>query len=200
MNDHTTQIQAKNNHFMRKLIVFNWLSLDGFIAGPNGETDWFVWDEEIEEYAKKVQNSIDTMLFGRVTYNIMANYWPTKAASAENPGIIEFMNNTPKIVFSKSLKKANWNQTRLMKDIVPEEIIKMKQEPGKDMIIYGSSSIISQLTSLILIDEYSVMVNPIVLGTGKPLFQNMDHLLKLKLLSTKTFRCGNVLLNYQPDK
>lgn len=184
---------------MRKIIAFEWLSLDGFMAGPNGETDWFVWDEEIEKYCKEVQNRFDTMLFGRATYETMANYWPTHASSNEDPGITDFMNNTHKIVFSKTLEKVDWNNSSLAKEIVPEEIDKMKQpSPGcdKDMVIYGSGGIVSQLMKLDLIDEYQIMVNPVVLGSGKSMFQNIEERFKLKLLNTKTFASGNVMFYY----
>lgn len=185
---------------MRKVIVSNYVTLDGFIAGPNGEIDWFVWDEETAQYSKDLADSIDTILFGRVTYELMASYWPTPAAAAEDPVITEYMNNSPKIVFSKTLENADWKNTRLVKEINKEEILKKKQQPGKDIVIYGSGSIVSTLTQLGLIDEYQIMVNPVVLGNGKPLFRGMHDTLNLKLLKTRTFRCGNVLLYYQPDK
>ena len=116
---------------MKKIIAFEWLSLDGFIGGPNGETDWFVWDQEIEKFAKEYQSKIDTMLFGRTTYEVMASYWPTPASSTEDPMITDFMNNTNKIVFSKTLEKVEWKNSTLSKEIIPGEIKKIKQEAGK---------------------------------------------------------------------
>ena len=112
---------------MKKIIAFEWLSLDGFIGGPNGETDWFVWDQEIEKFAKEYQSKIDTMLFGRITYEVMASYWPTPASSTEDPMITDFMNNTNKIVFSKTLEKVEWKNSTLSKEIIPGEIEKLKQ-------------------------------------------------------------------------
>ena len=185
---------------MKKIIAFEWLSLDGFIGGPNGETDWFVWDQEIEKFAKEYQSKIDTMLFGRITYEVMASYWPTPASSTEDPMITDFMNNTNKIVFSKTLEEVEWKNSTLSKEIIPGEIEKLKQEAGKDIIIYGSGSIVSQLMKLDLIDEFKIMINPVVLGKGKPLFQNIEEKSSLKLLNTRAFTGGSVLLTFQTNK
>jgi len=185
---------------MKKIIAFEWLSLDGFIGGPKEETDWFVWNKEIEKFAKEFQNSIDTMLFGRTTYEVMVNYWPTPASSTEDPMITNFMNNTKKVVFSKTLKKVEWKNSTLHKEITPEEINKLKHEAGKDIIIYGSGSIVSQLMKLGLIDEFQIMINPVVLGKGKPLFQNIEEKSSMKLLNTRAFTGGSVLLNFQTNK
>jgi len=180
---------------MRKIIVSNYVSLDGFIAGPYGEIDWFVWDEEMATYSRDLLYSIDTLLFGRVTYELMAGYWPS--ATTEDPIITEAMNNLPKIVFSKTLERADWKNTLLVEDINTEEILKIKQKPGKDMVIFGSGSIVSAFSQLALIDEYRIIVNPVVLGSGKPLFQDIRDRLTLKLLQTKTFSSnGNVVLYY----
>lgn len=186
---------------MRKIIVSNYVTLDGFFAGPNGEWDWFVWDDETAQYSKELLNSIGTILFGRVTYELMANYWPTASPPAEDPVIIDYMNNLPKIVFSRTLAKADWKNTKVVKEINKEEILKMKQSRhgrDKDMVIYGSGSIVSTLSQLGLIDEYRVFVNPVVLGSGKPLFIGVKNKLDLKLLGTRTFQCGVVLFRYQP--
>jgi len=183
---------------MRKIIVSNYASLDGFFAGPNGEYDWFVWDEETANYAKDLLSSIDTILFGRVTYELMAGYWPTASPPAEDPIIIDAMNNLPKIVFSKTLVKVAWKNSRLVKGNMADEVAKLKQQPGKDMVIYGSGTIVSALSQLGLIDEYQIFVNPVVLGSGKPLFQGIRDRMNLELLKTKTFRNGVVLLCYQP--
>lgn len=185
---------------MRKIIVSNYMTSDGFFAGPNGEIDWFVWDKETAQYSKDLANSIDTILFGRATYELMASFWPTPAASAEDPIITDYMNNTPKIVFSKTLAVPGWKNTKVISDIDRDEISKMKQQPGKNMVIYGSGSIVSALTRLGLIDEYQIFVNPIVLGGGKPLFNGIKDRLNLKLLKAKTFNCGVVLLHYQPGE
>ncbi len=183
---------------MRKVIVSIYVTLDGFFAGPKGEIDWFVWDEETAKYSKDLLNAIDTVLFGRVTYELMASYWPTASPATEDPVIIDAMNNLPKIVFSKTLEKVEWNNAKLVKGNIADEVAALKQQPGKDIVIYGSGSIVSTLTQLGLIDEYLIFVNPIVLGSGKPLFKGLKDRLSLKLLKTRTFRNGIVLLYYQP--
>ena len=185
---------------MRKIIVSNYVSLDGFFAGPDGEIDWFVWDEETAEYSKEMLGSIDTLLFGRVTYELMAGYWPTASAPTEDPVIIYAMNNLPKIVFSRTLEKVEWNNSRLVKDNIVQEVARLKQQPGKDMVIFGSGSIVSTFTKLGLIDEYHIFVNPVVLGSGKPLFKDIRDKMNLKLLKTKAFKSGVVLLSYEPEK
>jgi len=182
---------------MRKIIVSNYVTLDGFFAGPKGEIDWFVWDDETVSSSKELMASIDTILFGRVTYELMAGYWPTASPPAEDPGIINFMNNSPKIVFSRSLAKPDWNNTHVVKEINQDEVRKMKQGSGRDMVIYGSGSIVSTLTRWGLIDEYLLFVNPVVLGSGKPMFIGMQNKVDLKLLGTRAFQCGVVLLRYQ---
>jgi dihydrofolate reductase len=184
---------------MRKILVSNYVTLDGFFAGPNGEIDWFVWDEEMAKYSKDILNTIDTILFGRVTYELMASYWPT--ATTEDPLITDTMNSLPKIVFSKTLDKVEWNNSRLIKENVDEEISILKKQPGKNMVIFGSGSIVSAFTQLGVIDEYRLIVNPIILGKGKPLFRDLKDKLNLKLLEAKKFRCGNDnLLCYEPMK
>ena len=183
---------------MRKIIVSNLVTVDGYFAGSNGEIDWHLVDKEFNEYAAEMLNSVDTLLFGKTTYDLMAGFWPTKNAIAEPSVIAEAMNSLPKIVFSKTLSHADWNNTKVIKEIDPEEIKKMKQQPGKDMVILGSGTIVDQFTNLGLIDEYRLIVNPVILGKGKPLFKDIDHKIKLKLLKTKTFSSGNVLLYYQP--
>jgi dihydrofolate reductase len=181
---------------MRKIIASEMVSLDGFFAGPEGEIDWFVWNDELREYSLGLLGTVDTLLFGRLTYQLMAGYWPD--ATEEDPAIKRGMNTLQKIVFSKSLKTADWNNSRLVREIVPDEILKMKQQPGKDMVIYGSGSIVSAFTRLGLIDEYRIIVNPVILGRGKPLFREIGDRLKLKLVRSTTFGSGVVVLTYHP--
>ncbi len=189
---------------MRKVFVFNLASLDGYFEGPNGDISWHnvtsgsEMDAEFNEYAVEMLNSVDTLIFGRVTYELMAGYWPTPDAMKNDPIVAERMNNLPKIVFSRTLNKAEWNNTRLVKDNIAEETSKLKRQPGKDMALLGSGSIIPELAPLGLIDEYRIMVNPVVLGSGNPLFKGIKDRLNLRLLKTRTFRNGNVLLYYQP--
>ncbi len=183
---------------MRKIIVSNYVTLDGFFAGPDGELDWFVWDDQMAQYSRDLLGSIDAMLFGRVTYELMAGYWPAATAAAEDPIITDAMNNSPKIVFSRTLAKADWNNTRLVKEIDRDQILKMKQRPGKDMVIFGSGSIVSAFARLGLIDDYRLLVNPVILGRGKPLFKDLADRINLKLLETRMFDSGAALLHYQP--
>ena len=183
---------------MRKFFVFNLVTLDGYFEGPNRDISWHNVDAEFNDYAIDMLNSVDTLLFGRVTYELMARYWPTPDAIKNDPVVAERMNNLPKVVFSRTLDKAGWNNTRLVKADIEEEIKKMKKQPGKDIALLGSGSIMSELAQQGLIDEYGIMVNPLVLGSGKPLFAGIKDRLDLKLLKTRTFRNGNVLLSYQP--
>jgi dihydrofolate reductase len=185
---------------MRKVILFNMATLDGFFAGPNGEIDWHHVDEEFNDFAIDQLGLADGLLFGRVTYQLMASYWPTEAAIRNDPVVAGKMNTLPKIVFSRTLETAEWNNTKLVKGNVAEEITKLKQQPGKDLLLFGSADLASTITQLGLFDEYRVMVNPVVLGSGKPLFKDVNQRLDLKLEKTKTFRNGNVLLYYQPNR
>jgi len=185
---------------MRKLLVFNLVTLDGYFEGLNRDISWHNVDEEFNEYAVDMLNSVDTLIFGRVTYELMAGYWPTTDAINDDPIVAAKMNALPKIVFSKTLKKADWNNTKLMTDVVPKEIERMKQASGKDMMILGSGGIMSEFANRGLIDGYGIMVNPLVLGAGKPLFTGIKDRLTLKLTKTRTFGNGNVLLYYQPDR
>ncbi len=184
---------------MRKIIASEMVTLDGLFAGPDGEIDWFSWNEEMARYAIDLISSVDTLLFGRVTYELMASYWPSASPPTEDPIIIDRMNNLPKIVFSKTLEKAEWKNTRLVKEIVAEEVLRMKKQPGKNMMIYGSGSIVTAFMNIGLIDEYHLFVNPVVIGRGKPLFKDLKNMHKLKLVRTKTFSNGVVLLQYQSD-
>lgn len=182
---------------MRKVFLFNMVTLDGFFEGPNHDIDWHKTDEEFNEFAIAQLNEIGTLLFGRVTYQLMASYWPTQAAAESDPVTAEKMNSTPKVVFSRTLHSAEWDKTRLARDAV-QEITKLKQQDGKDIAILGSANLAASLIPLGLIDEFRIMVNPIVLGKGTPLFQDVNDPLSVKLLSSKTFHNGNVLLFYQP--
>ncbi len=182
---------------MRGLIASEMVTLDGYFAGPNGEIDWFFWNEEMANCSADLLSRVDTILFGRVTYELMADYWPSASVTSENPIIIDKMNNLPKIVFSKTLEKAEWKNTKLVEEINKDDILKLKQQPGKDIVIYGSGSIVSALTQLGLIDEYRIFVNPVILGSGKLLFKNLTKNVNLKLVQTKTFKSNVILLHYR---
>ncbi len=183
---------------MRKVIASEFVTVDGLFSGPNGELDWHNVDEEFNEWALELIDSIDTMLFGRVTYEGMASYWPTPLATTDDPMVAGKMNSTHKLVFSKTLEQADWENTTLVAGDAAEEIAKLKQQPGKDMVIYGSGKLVSSLAARGLIDEFRIFVNPIVLGSGVPLFQGMSESVNLRLTGTRVFKSGNVLLCYEP--
>lgn len=183
---------------MRKLIVFNLITIDGFFEGPNREIDWHHVDEEFNDFSIEQLHATDDILFGRVTYQMMAGYWPTPETMRDDPIVAGLMNSIPKIVFSNSLQKAEWQNTTLIKGNAADAITKLKQLPGKEMYIFGSGNLVSSLAPQGLIDEYRLLVNPIVLGSGNPLFTHQKARMQLKLLKTKTFGNGNVLLCYQP--
>lgn len=182
---------------MRKLNVFNLVTLDGYFAGEEGDISWHMVDEEFQELAEAASNSGNTLLFGRKTYQLMESYWPTPEALKNDPVVAKGMNAAQKIVFSRTLEKADWNNTRLVKDDMLAEVRKMKQQPGKDMTVLGSGSIVSQLAQEGLIDEYQVLVNPIVIGRGRTMFEGVRDKIALKLVKTRTFGNGNVLLTYE---
>jgi dihydrofolate reductase len=185
---------------MRKIIVFNMVTLDGFFAGPNGDIDWHRVDEEFNDFAVEQLATIGSILFGRITYEGMASYWPTPEAIASDPQVANAMNAIPKIVFSHTLDKADWNHTRLIKENVALEVEKLKQQPGQDLFIFGSGDLVASFLNLGLIDEIRLIVNPVVLGQGVPLFKDLRDKLNLRLLNTRTFKNGNVLLIYQTIK
>jgi dihydrofolate reductase len=183
---------------MRKVIFFMLTSLDGYFEGPGRDISWHNVDEEFDAFTIEQIDAVDMLLFGRVTYELMASFWPTPAARTDDPIVAEKMNTMPKIVFSKTLSGVDWQNTRLVKDKFFEEIVKLKQQPGKDLIIFGSSDLAVTFIQHDLIDEYRILVNPVALGGGKPLFQGLSQKLDLKLLKTRPFKNGNVLLCYAP--
>jgi dihydrofolate reductase len=185
---------------MRKVILFNLTSLDGYFEGPDRDINWHNVDDEFNEFAIQQTGEFGALLFGRVTYELMAGYWPTEAAKRDDPAVAGLMNSLPKIVFSKTLEKVEWENTKLVKDDFVEEVLKLKQQPGKDIAIFGSSDLAVSFVEYNLIDEFRIMVNPTVLGGGKPLFQGIKSKLDLKLTKTKTFKSGNVLLYYEQKK
>ena len=184
---------------MRKIILFNLTSLDGYFEGPDRDINWHIVDDEFNEFAIQQTGEFGALLFGRVTYELMASYWPTEDAKRNDPAITEIMNRLPKIVFSKTLKKVEWENTRLVNDHFVEAISKLKQEAGKDIAIFGSSDLAVTLLEHGLLDELRIMVNPILLGKGKTIFQGIKTQLGLKLLKTRTFKSGNILLYYEPE-
>jgi dihydrofolate reductase len=181
---------------MGKLSVFNFTTLNGFYKGPNEDTSW-AHENPDNEYAAEKMSPGGILLFGRVTYELMVKYWPTPAALKDAPAVAEGMNSAEKIVFSKTLDKASWNRTRIVRDHIDDEVRKLKAG-GKDMTILGSGSIVNQLAQQGLIDEYQIMVHPVVLGDGTPFLEGARQKLNLKLVTTRAFKNGNVLLCYRP--
>ncbi len=176
------------------------VSLDGLVAGPDGGIDWVYLDDEMFEGVHDLVSAADTALFGRVTYQLMESYWPTAAsrptATKHDIEHSSWLNPAPKIVFSRTLKKVDWQNTRIVKDHIGEEIAKLKKQPGKNLILFASPSLASTFMNLDLIDEYWFNVNPVVLGKGKPLFKDLSNMHKLKLLDSKTYKPGVVNLHY----
>ena len=183
---------------MGKLGVFNFVTLNGYFEGTPGDISWHRHGGEESAYSEESLKSGSTLVFGRVTYQMMASFWPTPDAIKMYPVVAEGMNKADKVVFSRTLKKVEWSNTRLIKDNIVEEIRAMKRSSGKDMAILGSGSIVTQCAEQGLIDIYQIMVDPVVLGSGTPMFKNISHKLDLKLISTRTFNSGVVLLCYEP--
>lgn len=186
---------------MPRLIVFNSVTLDGYFAGPNGDLSWAHRDRPDAEWDAFVAGNASgggRLLLGRKTYELMASYWPTPKAVKNDPAVAEGMNRLEKIVFSRTLKQASWSNTKLSRGNLVEEVRRMKKEPGEGIAILGSGSIVSQLAPEGLIDEYQLVVNPVVLGAGRTMFDGIPEKLPLRRTNVRTFGNGNVLLCYEP--
>jgi dihydrofolate reductase len=186
---------------MPRLISFTQVTLDGYFTGRNGDLSWAHEGQQDAEWNAFVTENASgggRLLFGRITYELMVSYWPTPAARENDPVVAEGMNNLPKVVFSRTLDKASWSNTRLVKGDLATEVRKLKREPGEGMAILGSGSIVSQLAQAGLIDEYQIVVKPVALGEGRAMFEGIKQKLSLKLTKTRAFANGNVLLSYEP--
>jgi len=175
------------------------VTLDSYFSDVNGDMSWA--HKEDAEWNAFVANNAKgggVLLFGRITYELMASFWPKPFAIEKFPIVAERMNSLPKVVFSRTLDTASWNNTKLVKSGLAAEIRKMKKEAEEDMAIMGSGSIVSQLAQEGLIDEFQIVVNPVVLGKGKTMFDGVKEKLSLKQTKTRTFGNGNVLLCYEP--
>lgn len=187
---------------MRRVIASVNLTLDGFMAGTNGELDWHfpLWNEEMSAYSFEQLSMMDTILLGRISYQLMADYWPYAGVrpllSDQEAGFARMMNNHRKVVFSRTLDKLRWKNSELVRRDIQEEIWRMKQLPGKDMIIYGSGSIVNMCMQQGLIDEFRLWVHPVTLERGIPLFQDELQVIKLKFLKTRSFSTGVVIFYY----
>ncbi|HYC86390.1 MAG TPA: dihydrofolate reductase family protein [Chryseosolibacter sp.] len=181
---------------MRKLNVFNFTTLNGFYKGIDGDISWHRHGAEESDFASNsMESGGSTLLFGRVTYEMMASYWPTAQAAKENPAVAEGMNKADKIVFSRSLKKVDWPNTRIVRDMV-EEVKKLKASAGPDLTLLGSGSILTQLAGHGLVDGFQFMIDPVALGAGTPVFHGLGRKLDLKLTDTRAFKSGVVLVSY----
>ena len=181
---------------MRKLIMWNMVTIDGFFEGPKaGDITWhdYVWGEELERLSTETLKSAGMLLFGRVTYQGMASYWPT--ATGE---VADFMNSIPKVVFSTTLHHAEWSNTRLVKANAQAEVASLKQQSGKDLFIFGSANLSSTLIRHGLIDEYRLGLTPVVLGGGSSLFKPGPQRLRMRLLEARPMKSGCVILRYEP--
>jgi dihydrofolate reductase len=186
---------------VRKVIASPFVTLDGFIAGPDGELDWSVGDEAFDrEQLPALLDRVDAILLGRLTYQALAAYWPF--TSTEEDSTADLVNTIPKVVFSRTLAEAPWGpfkNARLVKGDPSAAVAQLKQQAGKDMVIFGSGRLVSELAQAALIDEYQLRVNPVVLGRGKRLFPDLRERVKLKLLASRTSPSGVVVLHYQLD-
>lgn len=186
---------------MRKIVLFMHASLDGFVAGPNGEMDWINANAEIFDYASQRTNDADAALYGRITYQMMESYWPT---AADQPGATKhdiehssWYNHVTKVVLSKTLQGETLPNTLIISDNIAREIIKLKQAPGKDILIFGSPSAAHALMAENLIDDYWLFINPVLLGQGIPLFKDIKNRATLKLIESFSFAVGVVCLHYE---
>ena len=185
---------------MRNLVLFMHTSLDGFVAGPNGEMDWINVDEEIFDYAEQRTQAADTALYGRVTYQMMEGYWPT-AADQPNPTRHDIQHskwykNVAKVVLSRTMQGAKLANTQIISDHLVEEINQLKHGPGKEIIIFGSPSAAHSLMGAKLIDDFWLFVNPVLLGRGIPVFKDINEKTDLTLVKSHVFSSGVVCLHY----
>jgi dihydrofolate reductase len=184
---------------MRKLVVFNTVTLDGYFVDSKGDMSWaHKNDDEWNAFVGENASGSGMLVFGRITYELMASYWPTPMALQNSPVVAKGMNAMPKIVFSRTLDSASWSNTKLLKGDLATEVRKLKQEPGPDMVILGSGTIVSQLAQQNLIDEYQIALSPSVLGQGRTMFEGVKQKLNFKLTNSRAFRNGNIFLCYQP--
>jgi dihydrofolate reductase len=186
---------------MRKLVVFNHVSLDGYFTDAKGDMSFAHKDPKDTEWNAFVAGNASgngMLLFGRVTYDMMAGFWPTPMAAQMMPEVAAGMNAMPKAVFSRTMTKAAWQNTSLLKGDLAEEVRRLKAAAGPDMVILGSGSIVAQLTGHGLIDEYQVVVNPVILGGGRTMFEGLASRAPLRLTSTRSFQNGSILACYEP--
>lgn len=180
---------------MRKLIVFNMTTSDGYYKGQNEDISWHQVDEEVNGFIIEQMKTTEMLLFGRKTFEVMEDFWPTEKAFETDPVVAEMMSSYTKIVFSSSRENTTWENTRFLKEKIIEEVKKLKDQQGTNMFVFGSGDLCRILIQHHLIDEFRLMVNPVVLGKGMPFFHTK---MNMQLLKTRIFGNGNVLMNYRP--
>ncbi|MFC5407516.1 dihydrofolate reductase family protein [Cohnella soli] len=189
---------------MRKLVLFMHVSLDGYASDSNGALDWIPYNDELQKYAEEVVAEVGSPVYGRTTYQLMESYWPTVLndpnASEHEMEHAKWVQDVQKIVISSTMDKAEWNNTLLIKDNIAEEINALKEQPGKNLVIFGSPGAAKTLLELGLIDELLLTICPVVLGGGKSIFGGVGEKTKLKLLANRTFKSGVVAVRYELEK
>lgn len=187
---------------MRKIIFLMHVSLDGLVAGPNGEMDWIAYNDEVEQYSHDLHATTDAVIYGRTTYDMMAGYWPSVLENPDSaPGELahaKWVKNATKYVVSRTLENPTWENTVVVRDNLAEEFTRIKQQPGQDLWLLGSPSVAQTFMQHDLIDEYRLNVNPVVLGGGKALFADLSTPKNLRLLEARTMKGGVVALRYEP--
>ena len=199
---------------MRRIVMFNHLSADGYFAAPDGGLDWVVQDDQVFEASKERMPKVGTMLFGRRTYELFEAFWPkalddsATAPDPHNPDrrsrslkeMAVAINEGEKVVFSRTRKEVTWKNSRLVRELDPKQVAAMKSEAGTDMIVFGSASVVSQLTEHGLIDEYQFALSPVLLGNGRTLLRELSRQVKLELAEARGFHSGAALLRYTPAR
>lgn len=186
---------------MRKLVLFLHLSLDGFSATEDSGLDWIPYDGAFEKYAEKIVSTVGSPVYGRITYEMMKGYWPAvlvdESASKHDKEHAEWLEAAEKIVVSTTLPEQDWNNTRVIRDNLVEEFTKLKQEPGKDLVIFGSMTLATSLMESDLIDEFQFTISPVMLGKGKTFIRNIEKKIPLELLTPETIEGGVIGLHYK---
>jgi dihydrofolate reductase len=186
---------------MRKVVLLMHVSLDGFVAGPNGELEWIVAEGEVHDHVQRRIDGVDTAIYGRVTYEMMEGYWPgvpeNPESSPEELKHASWYLNAKKIVFSRTLGSVERPNTLVIKDNIREEITALKDQPGGDIMIFGSPSIAQEFMRLGLIDEYRIQLNPMVIGEGIPMYKGLTNPFGLKFVDATTFDSGVIALHYE---
>jgi dihydrofolate reductase len=195
---------ANNRRVLRKLRLQVQMSVDGCIAGPNGEMDWMVGllDDELLKYVSKITESVDTILLGRKMTDVFISFWLDVMNKPDDPwyAFSKKMIETPKVVFTKTLNKSKWINTDIATGNLIEEVSKIKSQNGGDIIVYGGASFDSSLIKEKLIDEFYLFINPVAIGNGMTIFKDLNEIQKYTLIESKAFKCGKVLLRYEVKK